>query len=108
MAKTGRNEPCPCGSGKKYKNCHWGQPLPSEGGNEVPVGADPSADRARALIPGLAATLVLGGIGAFIKGGEGLLVGAAIGVFVGIGWILMQNPPPPSDNSGGSSINFGN
>jgi preprotein translocase subunit SecA len=21
-AKTGRNEPCPCGSGKKYKKCH--------------------------------------------------------------------------------------
>jgi tetratricopeptide (TPR) repeat protein len=21
MAKIGRNEPCPCGSGKKYKNC---------------------------------------------------------------------------------------
>lgn len=21
MAKTGRNEPCPCGSGKKYKKC---------------------------------------------------------------------------------------
>jgi preprotein translocase subunit SecA len=20
--QTGRNEPCPCGSGKKYKNCH--------------------------------------------------------------------------------------
>jgi preprotein translocase subunit SecA len=20
--KPGRNEPCPCGSGKKYKNCH--------------------------------------------------------------------------------------
>jgi preprotein translocase subunit SecA len=20
--RTGRNEPCPCGSGKKYKNCH--------------------------------------------------------------------------------------
>jgi preprotein translocase subunit SecA len=20
--KVGRNEPCPCGSGKKYKNCH--------------------------------------------------------------------------------------
>jgi len=20
--KIGRNEPCPCGSGKKYKNCH--------------------------------------------------------------------------------------
>jgi preprotein translocase subunit SecA len=22
--KTGRNDPCPCGSGKKYKNCHGG------------------------------------------------------------------------------------
>jgi preprotein translocase subunit SecA len=21
--KTGRNDPCPCGSGKKYKNCHY-------------------------------------------------------------------------------------
>jgi hypothetical protein len=22
VAKVGRNEPCPCGSGKKYKDCH--------------------------------------------------------------------------------------
>ena len=22
QAKVGRNEPCPCGSGKKYKKCH--------------------------------------------------------------------------------------
>jgi preprotein translocase subunit SecA len=21
-SKVGRNEPCPCGSGKKYKQCH--------------------------------------------------------------------------------------
>jgi uncharacterized protein YecA (UPF0149 family) len=21
-AKAGRNDPCPCGSGKKYKKCH--------------------------------------------------------------------------------------
>jgi preprotein translocase subunit SecA len=21
-AKIGRNDPCPCGSGKKYKKCH--------------------------------------------------------------------------------------
>ena len=21
--KAGRNDPCPCGSGKKYKNCCW-------------------------------------------------------------------------------------
>jgi hypothetical protein len=25
MAKIGRNDPCPCGSGKKYKNCHLKQ-----------------------------------------------------------------------------------
>ncbi|MFC3560208.1 YecA family protein [Pedobacter jamesrossensis] len=24
MSKIGRNDPCPCGSEKKYKNCHWG------------------------------------------------------------------------------------
>ena len=23
--KAGRNDPCPCGSGKKYKNCCWGK-----------------------------------------------------------------------------------
>ena len=23
-AKVGRNDPCPCGSGKKYKHCHGG------------------------------------------------------------------------------------
>jgi len=22
VAKVGRNDPCPCGSGKKYKKCH--------------------------------------------------------------------------------------
>ena len=25
MPKVGRNDPCPCGSGKKYKNCHMKQ-----------------------------------------------------------------------------------
>jgi hypothetical protein len=27
MAKIGRNEPCPCGSGKKYKRCCYGKDL---------------------------------------------------------------------------------
>jgi preprotein translocase subunit SecA len=26
--KVGRNEPCPCGSGKKYKKCHGGAVAP--------------------------------------------------------------------------------
>ena len=25
LPKTGRNEPCPCGSGLKYKKCHLGK-----------------------------------------------------------------------------------
>ncbi|HEX4953666.1 MAG TPA: SEC-C metal-binding domain-containing protein [Thermoanaerobaculia bacterium] len=25
VARVGRNEPCPCGSGKKYKDCHFSQ-----------------------------------------------------------------------------------
>jgi uncharacterized protein len=25
--KTGRNDPCPCGSGKKYKNCCQNKPV---------------------------------------------------------------------------------
>ena len=28
-AKIGRNEPCPCASGKKYKKCCLGKPLPT-------------------------------------------------------------------------------
>jgi SEC-C motif len=27
MRKTGRNDPCPCGSGKKYKSCCQNQPM---------------------------------------------------------------------------------
>src|SRR5260221_11205137 len=25
--KFGRNQPCPCGNGKKYKHCHYGKPF---------------------------------------------------------------------------------
>ena len=45
MAKTGRNDPCPCGSGKKFKNCCAGKPVegaPAPGGLPVaPVVATP-------------------------------------------------------------------
>ncbi|MBQ3956940.1 MAG: SEC-C domain-containing protein, partial [Clostridia bacterium] len=33
FAKVGRNDPCPCGSGKKYKNCH-GRPQNSAEGQD--------------------------------------------------------------------------
>jgi preprotein translocase subunit SecA len=36
--KVGRNDPCPCGSGKKYKKCHGapGQPAPAASGAAQP------------------------------------------------------------------------
>ncbi|HAX92454.1 MAG TPA: hypothetical protein DCY25_00660, partial [Bacteroidales bacterium] len=33
--KVGRNDPCPCGSGKKYKNCH-GSTQPSAPAGQAP------------------------------------------------------------------------
>src|ERR1700722_19999793 len=30
MSKPGRNDPCVCGSGKKYKHCHYGKPFMPE------------------------------------------------------------------------------
>ena len=36
--KVGRNDPCPCGSGKKYKKCHGAGEGPPHGSG-VPVGA---------------------------------------------------------------------
>ena len=36
MKKTGRNYPCPCGSGRKYKACCLAQPAPSAPANNTP------------------------------------------------------------------------
>ena len=35
MKKAGRNEPCPCGSGKKYKNCHMNQESKKAGNSKT-------------------------------------------------------------------------
>jgi tetratricopeptide (TPR) repeat protein len=41
LAGTGRNDPCPCGSGKKYKKCHLGE---DEGAAAAPVAAPDAED----------------------------------------------------------------
>jgi len=38
MAKIGRNDPCPCGSGKKYKNCCLGKPVATDPPGPAPDG----------------------------------------------------------------------
>lgn len=40
--QIGRNEPCPCGSGKKYKRCHGVGAPPILGEAKNPMGFDPS------------------------------------------------------------------
>jgi preprotein translocase subunit SecA len=44
--KVGRNDPCPCGSGKKYKKCHGAEGGPAGGGGakRKASGAAPEAE----------------------------------------------------------------
>ena len=98
--KIGRNDPCPCGSGLKYKSCHLGK------ADEVP----PEVARQNRTVP-----LALAGLGLLVailtgvlKGvGAGVTVGVAAGLFL-VGYLVLRNPPqgdPERKDSG--SINFG-
>jgi tetratricopeptide (TPR) repeat protein len=56
MAKTGRNDPCPCGSGKKYKKCCLANEKPvleaaPREAEPFPLFADPSPPEFSARIP---------------------------------------------------------
>jgi hypothetical protein len=35
MTKVRRNDPCPCGSGKKYKNCHEKEDIKAANNNKA-------------------------------------------------------------------------
>ena len=35
--QAGRNDPCPCGSGKKYKSCCWGKNIPQSDLSKKPL-----------------------------------------------------------------------
>ncbi len=47
--KVGRNDPCPCGSGKKYKHCHMKQDMAAQtsGANGRPAGSSSGKKRRR-------------------------------------------------------------
>jgi len=61
MLKVGRNEPCPCNSGKKFKKCHGS--LPSGNQNFVPLGGVSTQAKAAELnlpgLPGMDLNLIL-------------------------------------------------
>lgn len=98
--KVKRNDPCPCGSGLKYKQCHLGRE------DEV----SPEQAKANMVVP--AAMSVVGGIGAVAAGmlkgvGAGFTVAIAAGVLIGM-FVVLRNPPKGDpDRKDSGSINFG-
>jgi hypothetical protein len=93
-----RNQPCPCGSGVKYKNCHLGKP-------------DPQVARKRMILPILIALAGIGAMVAIIATSDKTVPGIAVGLagLVLAGIIAVFRDPPPPDTSGKDpgAINFG-
>ena len=99
---VGRNDPCPCGSGDKYKHCHLGREEDGE------IGANAVKSDSRVAV----AIAVAGGIlGVVLGATQGVDIGVGVGggVVLAVGaWVVFRNPPPP--RAGGSdpaAINFG-
>lgn len=95
MATAARNDPCPCGSGKKYKNCHLGKAV--------------EVKSPRFILPLI---LIIAGLGfgayTVIQGSVSL--GVSIGVatlIVAILIALLRDPPPPGKGGDPGAINFG-
>ena len=97
MAEVGRNAPCPCGSGKKYKQCCLGS------------GGPQSKKRLVIPIVILVLALVAGGVGYFYTGSitSGLAIAGAGIVSAGAIAIFMDPPPPRAGGGSADSINFG-
>ncbi len=93
---VGRNEPCPCGSGKKYKHCH-----------ERTGGI--AHRRARTLLLALAAlALVIGVVIGIFTGPRNGALSAACGlVIAGVVASIADRPPPSGGHKDPGSINFG-
>src|SRR5689334_1095180 len=47
-AKIGRNEPCPCGSGRKFKRCHGAFSTPPNSATQAPEVVERAVARAAA------------------------------------------------------------
>lgn len=98
MADISRNAPCPCGSGKKYKNCHLGKE------QELAV-ARSFRGPVLALLSALA--VAAGVLAYFSKGpSAGLAVGLGGLMLVAIAAAVIK-PPPPGKGGDPGAINFG-
>ena len=106
--KIKRNDPCPCGSGLKYKHCHLGKPLPGEDSPEardIEMKEDTKRHGKILFVIG-----ILLGIGAgLIK--DDVTIGLTVfGAWTlgSLAYLSFRNPPPPNENAGDSAaLNFG-
>ena len=113
MTKVGRNKPCPCGSGKKYKRCHEGQvddpamvepKVTSEAHVPRPL---PSWTRYIPHVLGVTGSAIGLYIASTGNPRGAFAVGGATGLLVA-GWLLFSNPPPPrGDGADPAGLNFG-
>jgi len=100
VEKVGRNEPCPCGSGKKYKQCHLGQ--------ELEQARDPIGSQGPKVFAAIAAV-------GLASAGLGMGFGSDVGtIALGLGlvglaafFILKNMPPPGGGGKDPGAINFG-
>lgn len=105
-AKIGRNDPCPCGSGLKYKNCHLGKPLPWEEGAEE-TKESPFKIPPIGIYLGIVGLIVSIGVG-FWKGTYPALIVAAAWFLGLVAYLSFREPPPPNENPGDpAALNFG-
>jgi hypothetical protein len=97
MPAIGRNQPCPCGSGKKHKQCCLGKPAPA-------------ARRKRLWLPSLLALFGIG-LGAYVGTTRGLVLGLSFGagalIIAGVVALFYDPPPPSADGTDPAAINFG-
>ena len=106
--KISRNALCPCGSGKKYKHCHLGKPLPGEEAAFEHVGAASPSNKGTALVLGLVGTVAAIAVGVWqsdVSVGLGVAGAWALGTVL---YLSVRNPPPPNENAGDpAALNFG-
>jgi hypothetical protein len=96
MATVSRNDPCPCGSGQKYKRCCLGKAAPLKGKRLL------WSALLIVVAVGAAVTIsVLDGLT------TGLGAGAVLLLLAGILYIVRSPPPSGGGKSGASDINFG-
>ena len=105
--KIARNAACPCGSGKKYKVCHLGKPLPGEEGSpeaHEEVTSDQKKWVMYCAVSGLAVSIAAG----FWRDTyTGIVVAAAWGL-ASLAFLIFRNPPPPNENPGNpAGLDFG-